>query len=523
MKCPHCGQEHPANTKFCPETGMKMELQYWVCRKEGCSFRQPLPPTAKFCPNCGTPRDFSTQDNHNQKKSSTYDAPHGQGLIFPVFDIVLGQTTITELWSSGKYFGIGVDHSDGSSIHLTSSIVALALYDQAPIHGIYSEDYNDDIDIWSRILPLQRDMSIKRIAKYCKKNQISYLIKDEMIIMILEDGRHILKIDEDNAIYLLKGEPCPNCGSTHFKIGSESCRSCLELQCKSCNKTYDQFEILSERMSLCPKCGSKDVENDQSDYLQFKCNMCDHVWGNDIDEEPEDDDDEENDEEIICPECGSDDCEDDGSGYMQYECNDCGHVWGCELESEDDSDHEDDDDDEVDDENDDELHKFFPVHGITLGETTVDDLEYDIPEDLDIEYKDDGDVIVWTITPNGYHGAQIHSMPYEDELSMLYVTHYENMFIEWEELGFDWELSYNDWLKLFRSRGYAVDIIEYPKQEYFEKRGYWYLSARFRASAPDNTLFFELDFSYGEYGTKQTSKGTLYSITATTDISHFDE
>lgn len=513
MKCPHCGQEHPDKYKFCPEKGKEIELQYWVCRNEGCSYRQPLPLTANFCPLCRTPRDLPTLDNHN-------DAPHGQGLIFPVFDIVLGQTTITELWSSGKYFGKGVDHhSDGSSIHLTSSIVAVAQYDQAPIHGIYSEDYNDDIDIWSRILPLQRDMSIKHIAKYCKKNQISYLLKDEMIIMILEDGRHILEIDEDNAIYLVKGVPCPNCGSTHFKIGPESEPCWLELQCNSCNNTYDPLEIELEKNSLCPKCGSKDIEDDGSDYLQFKCNECGNVWGNDIDEEPEDDDNEDNDEEIICPECGSDDCEDDGSGYMQYECNDCGHVWG-----DDSDDYENDPSDEDDDEsNEDELHKFFPVHGITLGETTVDDLEYDIPEDLDIEYENDGYVRVWAIEPNGNHGALIYSMPYEDELSMLYVTHSENMFIEWEELGFDWELSYNDWLKLFRSRGYTIHIVKYPKQEYFEERGYWYLDACFRASAPDNTLFFELHFAFGKYGTKQTSKWTLYSIGATTDISHFDE
>lgn len=54
MKCPHCGQEHPDDTKFCPQTGKKVESQYFTCNNPECNFRQPLPLSAKFCPNCGT-------------------------------------------------------------------------------------------------------------------------------------------------------------------------------------------------------------------------------------------------------------------------------------------------------------------------------------------------------------------------------------------------------------------------------------------------------------------------------------
>lgn len=53
MKCPHCGQEHPETTKFCPETGAKMEFQFLTCKNPDCDFRRPLPMSAKFCPNCG--------------------------------------------------------------------------------------------------------------------------------------------------------------------------------------------------------------------------------------------------------------------------------------------------------------------------------------------------------------------------------------------------------------------------------------------------------------------------------------
>lgn len=53
MKCPHCGQEHPDDTKFCPQTGKKIESQSFTCNNPACDYRQPLPISAKFCPNCG--------------------------------------------------------------------------------------------------------------------------------------------------------------------------------------------------------------------------------------------------------------------------------------------------------------------------------------------------------------------------------------------------------------------------------------------------------------------------------------
>lgn len=55
MICPHCGLEHPDTTKFCPETGKKLEQQFHLCYNPDCNFRQPLPSTANFCPNCGNP------------------------------------------------------------------------------------------------------------------------------------------------------------------------------------------------------------------------------------------------------------------------------------------------------------------------------------------------------------------------------------------------------------------------------------------------------------------------------------
>ena len=57
MKCPHCNQEHPEGTKFCPETGMRMMLS---CRNSKCVNHREcvIPSNYKFCPECGEPLFF---------------------------------------------------------------------------------------------------------------------------------------------------------------------------------------------------------------------------------------------------------------------------------------------------------------------------------------------------------------------------------------------------------------------------------------------------------------------------------
>lgn len=54
MKCPHCGQEHPDNTKFCPETGQRISFMK-ACQNEACDNfgKYILPPEAMFCSECG--------------------------------------------------------------------------------------------------------------------------------------------------------------------------------------------------------------------------------------------------------------------------------------------------------------------------------------------------------------------------------------------------------------------------------------------------------------------------------------
>lgn len=96
------------------------------------------------------------------------------------------------------------------------------------------------------------------------------------------------------------------------------------------------------------------------------------------------------------------------------------------------------------------------------------------------------------------------------------------MFPEWEDLGFDWNLSYNEWIELFKDWDYDIDVVTPPHKELWEEENYWYLDATVRAIAPDDSVYFELEFSYGRNGYKQKSQGTLYSISVSIDLEHLD-
>jgi len=91
MKCPHCGQEHPDNTKFCPHTGKKLDKQSITCSNPACDYRLPLPNSAKFCPNCGIKIG---NDNHQEIFNTTF-------LYDEIFEFHHGFAVVKRDWKYG--------------------------------------------------------------------------------------------------------------------------------------------------------------------------------------------------------------------------------------------------------------------------------------------------------------------------------------------------------------------------------------------------------------------------------------
>lgn len=84
MKCPHCGQTHSDDTKFCPQTGKKLESPFWLCENPKCNFRLPLPLSANFCPNCRWQK-LNSSNNVGESSGVLFMTDSESGII--LFDV----------------------------------------------------------------------------------------------------------------------------------------------------------------------------------------------------------------------------------------------------------------------------------------------------------------------------------------------------------------------------------------------------------------------------------------------------
>lgn len=250
-----------------------------------------------------------------------------------------------------------------------------------------------------------------------------------------------------------------------------------------------KLNLIRAFLNRCPHCKSNNLmllEHFNSDEIKMKCMDCGLLLIDGLG--------------IECPECRSENIKDDGSSYLQYTCKICGHNWG--------GDYDDDDD------NDGILtfENFFPVCGITLGKSTLHDVQRQKELYVKIKYYDGGTVIA-TVKETKHGGCDIR----KEEGSNLFTHISMNtrfMFPEWSELGFNWELSYNDWVSLFKRMGFTViQTIEPEVCSGGDEPDF--LSATLVSISKDRSLKFQLCFScrpYGMRGTTTDSPSTLYSI-----------
>jgi hypothetical protein len=147
---------------------------------------------------------------------------------------------------------------------------------------------------------------------------------------------------------------------------------------------------------------------------------------------------------------------------------------------------------------------FFPLYGVTLGETTIGQLaqkgvkakDYDSDKKL-FKYYRIKDVNFW-------HNDKI--------ANQIYITHTSPIPPQWRKCGLSWELSYNEWLSLFEKLGYFISIVKPPHKEWYS--GQQTLVAEFLATnkiSKDIQLSIEFDFNYSRKSSVM-SKGTLYSL-----------
>ena len=422
--------------------------------------------------------------------------------FFPYKDISLGKTPINEI-NEYELFDDG-------------SIVAYDLDDGVSLCGVKKNDYfiaalvdstessnNKLPKEWCNILGCKFGTFHEKCRRALGEKDFEIILdEDEQIVVVSPSKRYRIHLIFDVntskfKVLMITLNECPYCKSNNLTL--RKINGGMHTYCTDCNRFYlpveeesDELDEAEENeMPICPNCSSDDVDDDGSDYLQYTCNDCGHNWGHD--------------DTVECPACGSDDVENDGTDNMQYECNACGHIWG--------DDEVYDNDDEEDELNYDHplsLNDFFPVCGITLNKSTVKDAERQSYRYAEIKYCDGGCVIAFS--KNGeYHGAQIIKEANSNLFTNIYITSSDIMFPEWSRLGFDFKLSYNDWISLFKRMGFTIIQTEEPQIKSWE-HGPDYFYTKVVAISKDYSLKFELEFSFGRDGNTRYSRSTLYSI-----------
>ncbi len=356
---------------------------------------------------------------------------------------------------------------------------------------------------WCNLLGCRFGTFREKCRRALSEKDFEIILDEDTEIIVVSPSKKYrihLALDVDTSKFvalLITLNECPHCKSNNFALRKMKAKIHISY-CSDCNEYYlplpiDESENDEEDLELpnCPNCGSDDVDDDGSDYLQYTCNDCGHNWGHY--------------DTVECPECGSDDVENDGTDYMQYECNACGHIWG--------DDEVYDNDEEEDELNYDHplsLNDFFPVCGITLNKSTVKDAERQSYRYAEIKYFDGGCVIAYS-KKGEYHGAQIRKEANSNLFTNIYITSSHIMFPEWSRLGFDFKLSYNDWISLFKKMGFTIIQTEEPQIKSWE-HGPDYFYTKVVAISKDYSLKFELEFSFGSDGNTRYSRSTLYSI-----------
>lgn len=149
------------------------------------------------------------------------------------------------------------------------------------------------------------------------------------------------------------------------------------------------------------------------------------------------------------------------------------------------------------------IDDFFPLFGFTLGKTTWKDAE-DLGCQVDISKKGPSrNTMVNTILFWDHEGKGVFT-------HLIWSKFMADFPVRWKSQGFSWDNSYDEWLDVFRNKGYKIIVEKRPTQ--VKWNGRVVLSAEFKTLSPDGSLEFKLDFNDGKDGYYTSSPKTLFSI-----------
>ncbi len=146
--------------------------------------------------------------------------------------------------------------------------------------------------------------------------------------------------------------------------------------------------------------------------------------------------------------------------------------------------------------------ELFPLYGVILGKTTVEELTK-----MGTVGRIDDD----TGKPYSYYEIKGMDFWYNDGIAdEMYISRSHPLPAQWKQMGFDWSLSYNNWIKLLEHIGFMVEIVEPPHVEHYDGHDSFFANIiATRQKWMD--LEIELGFRYST-NTTVDSPSTLYLI-----------
>lgn len=157
--------------------------------------------------------------------------------------------------------------------------------------------------------------------------------------------------------------------------------------------------------------------------------------------------------------------------------------------------------------------EFFNIRGITLGKTNVKEINsmgYPCKGDTDRDIVCDiGEVSFWDFDNDGI--VENVSFFYDDKLP----EHWQ------KKLGFDLNMSYNDWVKTIKALGFTIQVVEKPKIKTGVPNTF---EASIVALSKTRNTEIDLEFAQGNenyQGCDRNSLNTLNNITVTSNGTDF--
>lgn len=147
---------------------------------------------------------------------------------------------------------------------------------------------------------------------------------------------------------------------------------------------------------------------------------------------------------------------------------------------------------------------LFPVYGITPSKTSIKEITK-----LGFKCKDKNCDV---------NGLAFWDFDGDKIVEEIYMVQSNPMPKDWmANYGFNWSLSYSEWILLFKKYNFKIQIDNEPNVSIYSGRNT--LSAKFEAKSPTGNAKLILDFNYGNdkgEGYLITSKNSLYSISIKT-------